>query len=136
MKTYTAPFAQTPQSSQVVLTAASVVGTGDTPTNTMLTATAGSDGALCTAVSFTPRATMAAGVAYLFASNDSGTTQRLIGAVNISAQTISTTAAPTSIAFAVSETTPLRMKAGERIYVGASVVPVAGIVVDTRWTDF
>lgn len=136
MKTYTAPFAQTAQSNQVVLTAASVLGTADAPTNSMLAATAGAEGALLTAITFTPRATVTAGVAYLFASSDSGTTQRLIAAVNMAAQTISTTVAPASVVFPFYETSPLRMEATERLYVSASAVPVGGIVVDARWTDF
>lgn len=136
-KTFTAPFAQTPQIKTAVVTSAAASISGDTPTNTVALLTAGADGAILTRLSAIPRATVTASSLLLYTSSDSGTTKRLIDSVLMPAQTVSTTAAIASTAFTnYSETTPLRLAAGEQLYVGSQVALASGIVFKAEYTDF
>lgn len=135
-KTYTAPFAQTPKTASAVCTAASVYA-GDTPTNTVLLLTAGADGALLTKLTAVPRATVTATSLLLFVSNDGGTTQRLVNSALMAAHTVATTTATAVTKFGdYSETAPLRLAAGDRLYVGAAVALASGIVFNAEYTDF
>ena len=123
-KTFTAPFAQTSKTGTAVLTAASTI-TNDTPTNTVEIATAGNDGAIVTSLSFMPRATVTATALYLFISKDKGTTLRLIDSELMSAYTMAaTTATPETKFVNISETTPIRLEAGDKLYVGIGVALV------------
>ena len=136
-KTFTAPFAQTPQIKTAVVTSAAASISGDTPTNTVALLTAGADGAILTRLSAIPRATVTASSLLLYTSSDNGTTKRLIDSVLMPAQTVSTTAAIASTAFTnYSETTPLRLAAGETLYVGSQVALASGIVFKAEYTDF
>lgn len=136
-KTFTAPFAQTPKNVTAVATAAVGTITGDSPTNTVVLLTAGADGAILTRLSAIPRATVTASSLVLFTSSDSGTTKRLIDSALMSAQTIATTTAITPTTFTTySETTPLRLAAGEQLYVGSQVALASGIVFKAEYTDF
>lgn len=136
-KTFIAPFAQTPKTATGVATIATSSITGDTPTNTIKLFTAGADGAILTRLWAIPRATVTASSLLLFISNDSGTTKRLIDSVLMSAQTISTTIAILSTKFSnYSETTPLRIAAGDEIYVGTQIECTDGIVFYTEYTEF
>lgn len=135
--TFTAPFAQTPKTLTAVSTLACVIGTADAPTNTTLLATAGADGALVTRIVCIPRGTVTATAMYLFISKDSGTTQRLIDSELISAYTLAATTAIPETTFAnISETTPIRLAAGDRLYIGAGVALAAGIVARCEATDY
>lgn len=135
-KTFTAPFAQTPKTGTAVLTLAGAI-TNDTPTNTELIATAGADGAIVTALSFMPRATVTATALYLFVSKDDGTTKRLIDSELMAAYTMSaTTATPETKFTNISETTPIRLEAGDKLYVSIGVALAGGIVAKCEWTDF
>lgn len=136
-KTFTAPFAQTPKNATAVVTGAAGSITGDTPTNTVVLLTAGADGAILTRLSAIPRATVTASSLVLFTSSDSGTTKRLIDSVLMSAQTVATTTAITSTSFSTyTETAPLRLQAGEQLYVGSQVALASGIVFKAEYTDF
>lgn len=136
-KTFTAPFAQTPQTATAVATGAAGSITGDTPTNTVLLLTAGADGAILTRLMAIPRATVTASSLCLWLSKDNGTTMRLIDSELMAAQTISTTAAIAETSFAnYSETAPLRLAAGDRLYVGSQVALASGIVFRAEYTDF
>lgn len=136
-KTFTAPFAQTPKNATAVATGAVGSITGDTPTNTVLLVTAGADGAILTRLSAIPRATVTASSLVLFTSSDAGTTMRLIDSALMAAQTVATTTAITATTFSTySETTPLRLQAGERLYVGSQVALASGIVFKAEFTDF
>lgn len=135
-KTFTAPFAQTPKTGTAVLTLAGAV-TNDTPTNTEEIATAGSDGALITSLSFVPRATVTATALYLFVSKDNGTTKRLIDSELMAAYTMAATTATPETKFAnISESTPIRLEAGDKLYVSAGVALAGGIVAKCEWMDF
>lgn len=136
-KTFTAPFAQTPKIATAVTTAACGTITGDTPTNTVLLFTAGADGAILTRLTATPRATNTASSLLLFTSSDSGTTKRLIDSATMAAQTLATTAGITSTTFSTyTETAPLRLAAGESLYVGNQVALASGVVFRAEYTDF
>lgn len=136
-KTFTAPFAQTPKTATAVATSAITNITTDAPTNTVLLMTAGVEGGILTRLMALPRATCTASSLCLFISKDGGTTQRLIDSEMMSAQTVSSTSAVAETAFSnYSETTPLRLEAGDKLYVGSQVALASGIVFRAEWTDF
>jgi hypothetical protein len=134
-KTFTAPFAQTPHTASAVVTGAATLT--DTPANTILLLTAGPDGAIVTNLSAIPRGTVTASSLVLFVSNDGGVTQRLKNSKLMAANTAATTTAVPVTAFSeYSETTPLRLGANDRLYVGSQVALAAGIVFNAEYTDF
>lgn len=133
--TFTAPFAQTPKTATAVCTAAATLT--DTPSNTVLLVTAGSDGAILTRLTAIPRATVTASSLVLFISKDSGTTQRLIDAELMAAYTMATTTLVAETTFSLyTETTPLRLEASDRLYVGSQVALAGGIVFRAEFTNF
>jgi hypothetical protein len=133
--TFTAPFAQTPKTATAVVTAVATLT--DTPANTVLLVTAGSDGAILTRLTAIPRATVTASSLVVFISKDNGTTQRLIDAELMAAYTMATTTLVPETTFALyTETTPLRLEAGDRIYVGSQVALAGGIVFRAEFTNF
>lgn len=142
-KTFTAPFAQTVNNSNVLIPTTAVALTGanslltDTPTNTVLLYTAGAEGSLVTSITTMPRVTITATVIYLFIASDASTI-RLIDSILMPAQTLSTTSAVLLSSFTnYTEDYPLRLKANEKLYVGTSVAPAAGqIVVAARGMDY
>lgn len=135
-KTFTAPFAQTPKTATAVVTAAATVGT-DSPSNTVLLMTAGADGCIVTALAAMPRATVTASSLLLYISKDNGTTQRLIDSELMAAHTVATTTAIPETTFArISESAPLRLEAGDKLYVGSQVALASGIVFTAQYTDF
>jgi hypothetical protein len=135
-KTFTAPFAQTPKCVTAVCTAANTTLT-DSPDDTVLLVTAGADGSIVTRIDATPRATVTAGVLYLYHSADAGTTRRLIDQVTMPADTVSTTDPGASVSFSkYSETAPLRLAASDRLYVGCSIAVTDGVVFRAEQSDF
>jgi hypothetical protein len=136
MKTFTAAFAQTPQTGSAVATLASVVTT-DAPTNTVLLGTAGADGAILTKLTAMPRATVTASGLYLFISQDSGTTKRMVDSALMAAYTwAATTDNEPTIFDAITEATAIRLEAGDEVYVSSAVALANGIVFHGEWTDF
>lgn len=135
-KTFTAPFAQSPKTATAVATGAATVTT-DSPSNTVLLLTAGADGAIVTALAAVPRATVTASSLCLWISKDAGTTQRLIDSELMSAFTVATTTAIPETTFSrISESSPLRLEAGDKLYVGSQVALASGIVFTAQYTDF
>ena len=135
-KTFTAPFAQTPKTGYAVCTTAGAV-TDDSPTNTALLVTAGSDGCIVTGVTAIPRGTVTATALYLFISKDSGTTKRLKYSESMGAQTLSSTTGIARTAFTdISEASPLRLEAADRLYCSAGVSLTNGIVFSASFVDF
>jgi hypothetical protein len=133
--TFTAPFAQTPKTATAVCTAVATLT--DTPANTQLLMTAGTDGAILTRLTAIPRATVTASSLVLFLSKDSGTTQRLIDSELMAAHTVAaTTAIPETYFANYSETSPLRLEAGDRLYVGSQVALAGGIVFRAEFTNY
>ncbi len=137
-KTFTAPFPQTPKTATAVVTAACVIGSADAPTNTVLLCTAhATEASILTNLSALPRATVGASSLLLFISNDAGTTKRLIDSELMAGQTVNTTTAINECQFArYSELTPLRLAAGDQLYVGSQVALAAGIVFKAELTDY
>lgn len=134
-KTFTAPFAQTPKNVTAATSAACATITGDSPTNTVKLLTAGTDGAILTRLWAMPRATVTASSLLLFTSSDSGTTKRLIDSALMAAQTLATTTAITTTPFPTyTESAPLRLQAGEELYVGNQVA--GNVVFKAEYTDF
>lgn len=134
--TFTAPFAQTPKTATAVVTAAGTFA-NDTPSNTSLLLTAGTNGCLVTALSALPRNTATASKLMLFLSKDTGTTKRFIDSALMAAYTsATTTATPLTIFTTVSNSTPLRLEAGDQLYVGSAVALADGIVFSAEYTDF
>lgn len=135
-KTFTAPFAQSPKTATAVATAVATI-TDDAPSNTVLLLTAGSDGAILTRLTAIPRATVTASSLVLYISSDGGTTKRLIDSTLMSAATVNTTTAVAVTTFSTySETTPLRLAASDKLYVGTQVALSGGIVFKAEYTDF
>lgn len=130
------PFAQTTKTGTAVATLAGAITT-DTPTNTVLIATAGLEGALLTSLTAIPRATVTASALYLFISKDAGVTTRLVDSALMSAHTVATTTAIPVTNFAnISETTPIRLEAGDALYISSGVALASGIVFTAQTTDF
>jgi len=135
-KTFTAPFAQTPKTATAVVTAAATISS-DAPTGTVLLMTAGTDGALLTRLFAMPRVSVTANSLVLYLSKDAGTTIRMIDSETLATQTLATSAAVNETVFTnYSESTPLRLEANDRLYVGAQAAVAGGVVFRCEWMDF
>ena len=137
-KTFTAPFAQTPKTLAVAVTAALGGLTTSTVTGASLVATAGADGAVVTKLTAMPRGTVAATALDLFIVKAGAPTVYLpIDSELMAAYTSATTTATPETTFGnISLDTPLRLEAGDKLYVGTEVVLAAGIVFYAEWMDF
>jgi hypothetical protein len=133
--TNTAAFAQTPKTSTAIATGADDLTSA--PANTVLVATAGTDGALITGLIASPRTTVTASSLHLFISKDSGTTKILVDSALMAAHTVAaTTAVPLTAFERITETTALRLEAGDELYVGSGVALAGGIAFTAQWTNF
>lgn len=145
-KTNTAVFAQNPKTATVVMTAAvaltgagSIADTASAVSGTSLLMTAGAEGAIVTRLQYLPRGTISATVAYLFVrrAGQPASERVLIDQVSLPAVTISTTAAATkSVSTLATEVSPLRLGAGDELYVGMSVAASVGVAAYAEFTDF
>jgi hypothetical protein len=144
-KTNVAVFAQTPLTSAKVLSAAvSQTGTGSiSDVNNAVTGavellTAGADGAIVTRAHLQPRGTIAATVAYLFIrpANAGENEIIMIDSTLLSAVTMTVTATSTKTAFTISEASPLRLGAGDKLFAAISVAQSVGITAYTEYTNF
>jgi len=147
-KTFTAPFAQTPNTASCKVTTAVAltpngVDSQTTVTNSVLLLTAGSDGAIMTELSAMPMATVTASQLCVWSSTDSGTTKTLVMSSLMAAYTMAATTQNVPTGFkhsdnstVISETAPYRLKASEALYVGTLVTNATGIVFNARYTDF
>lgn len=135
-KTFTCPFAQTPRTGTAVVTAAAANITSDAPTNLSLIATAGPDGAIVTRVWAIPRGTVSASSLILCIAGADGAV-RVIDSEAMPSFAASTSAALPETQFAsYSEATPIRLAAGDKLYVGSQVANAQGICFRIEWTDF
>ena len=146
--TFTAPFAQTPNRASAVATTAVAltpngVDSSATVTNSVLLATAGANGALLTELYALPRATCTASQLCIWSSPDSGTTKYLVASALMGAYTMAATTQNVPTVFkhsdnstVISETNPLRLKAGESLYCGTLVTLATGIVFTAVYVDF
>ena len=146
-KTFTAPFAQTPQTASAVATAAvslttSGVEQSATVTNSVLLMTAGVDGSILTSLSAMPRATVTATALWIWSSTDGGTTKNLIASALMPAYTLAATTENARTVFkhadgtVISESAPLRLAASEKLYIGIGVNLASGIMFNARYSDF
>lgn len=135
--TPTAVFAQTPKTADAAVTAAlGNLGT-DAPTGLSLLMTAGANGCIVSRLSAAPRGTVTASGLCLFLSRDNGVTVRLKDSVTMAAQTVAVTSGITPTIFPnYAETKPMRLAAGDKLYVGSQVALAAGIVFSVEYTDF
>lgn len=135
-KTNTAAFAQDPKTFTAVATTAVGSLTDDSPTNTVALVTAGAEGAIVTRLTAIPRATVTAMALYIFLSKDSGTTKRLVRSALMGAHTVDPTTAIPVVDFGFTEAEPLRLEAGDELYVGIGVTASSGVVFAAEATDF
>lgn len=135
-KTPTAAFAQNPKTFTVVATGAVSGLATDAPTNTVELLTAGTEGAIVTSVTAMPRGTVTASSLLLFLSKDGGATKRLLASALMQAHTVSATTMIPVSRFDFSEMSPLRLEAGDRIFVGTAVLAADGIVFSAQATDY
>lgn len=138
--TFTAPFAQTYKTGTAVVTAALTGIDTDTPTGTQLLATAGINGALVTKVTAIPRGTVTASSLLLFIVKpvvaQATPTYRLIDSELMAAYTLATTTAiPETVFGNISPTLPLRLEAGDMLYVGSQVAAATGITFYSEQAD-
>lgn len=133
--TFVAPFVQTYKTQAAVVTAA-LTGIGtSTVTGAVAVATAGTNGALITRLTALPRATVAASSLVLFLVKASAPTVfNLIDSELMAAYTLSaTTAIPETTFGNINDDTPIRLEAGDILYVGSQVALAAGIVFKAEW---
>ncbi|MBL8774065.1 MAG: hypothetical protein JNK30_21945 [Phenylobacterium sp.] len=97
--------------------------------------TAGAQGAVVYGLKATPRGTLTATRLELYLSKDAGVTRRLIRSVLMGAHTVAVTTAIPSTDFGITESTPLRLAGGDRLYVGIGVSLAAGVVFDAQYED-
>jgi len=131
-------YVQTQKTGSAVVTAAAANIATNTPTNLIpLGDAAGVNGALVTKVTAMPRATITASSLLLFTSKDNGATYGLVDSELMAAYTLSaTTAIPETTFGNISPANPLRLEAGERLYVGSQVLLAAGIVFRSEGANF
>lgn len=135
-KTYTRPFPQTQRTATAVAVNAGV-STSDTPTNTVLLYTASAEGALLTKLTALPRATVTASSLNLYISKDNGVTFRLKDSALMAAYTAAATTAKPKTAFdAITEAAPIRLEAGDKLYVQSEVALASGIVFNAEISEF
>jgi hypothetical protein len=144
--TFTAPFAQTPNTASAKVTTAVAltpngVDSTITVTNSVLLCTAGVNGAIMTELSALPMATVTASQLVVWSSPDAGTTKNMVMSSLMAAYTLAATTqnVPTSFkhsdnATVISEASPYRLKAGESLYVGTLVT--GNIMFNARYSDF
>ena len=145
-KTFTAAFAQTPKTNSVMLTAAvaltganSLADPASAVNNTSLLYTAPAEGAIVTDLRFVPRATttLMGGMFFIRHSAKPSTERHYQGCVVIPANTVSVSSPPVSYVISnISETTPLRLGAGDEVHVGLTVANTGGITAAIQATEF
>lgn len=131
-------YVQTQKTGSAVATVAvGSIGT-NAPTNLVpLGDAAGINGALVTKVIALPRGNVTASSLLLYSSKDNGVTYSLIDSELMPAYTFAvTTAVPETTFGNISPSSPLRLEAGERLYVGSQVLLAAGIQFRSEGANF
>ena len=137
-KVHTAPFAQAARIQTAVATAAVTGLATNTPTGTVALLTAGAEGCIVTRITAIPRATVTASSLVLFlVKSGAPTVYHLIDSELMAAHTVAaTTAIPETTFGNISDSTPLRLDAGDTLHVGSQVALAAGIVFTAQWMDY
>lgn len=123
--TYTAPFAQTPKSNAVDLTAAVAVGTAGT-----VIVTAGANGCVVTSIRATAKGTLSASGINI---NKAG---KPIRSETLPSYTYAAGAKLPQVAFDVSLTAPIELAAGETLDASVLVAQGSGVTVFATWKDY
>ena len=135
-------FAQTPRLVKAVVTAAVGNIATDTPTNVVELMTAGQKGSLLTKLTAMPRATATANSLVLFVTKaDESPTPHskyaLKDSALMAALTLSVTAEITQTSFSkITPANPIRLAAGDKLWVGTQVALTSGIVFVGEGADF
>lgn len=136
-KTPTAPFAQAARIRTAVATSAVASLATDAPTGTVALLTAGPEGCVVTRITAIPRATVTASSLVLFLKKAGDPALRLIDSELMAAHTVAaTTAIPETVFSNFSDSTPLRLDAGDELHVGTQVALASGIVFAADWMDY
>jgi hypothetical protein len=104
-------------------------------TNAVKLLTPGASGSLLYSLRAIPRATVTATQLQLFRSPDNGTTMYLLTTALMAAYTMAQTTQALPTSFEYTETTPLRVAAGDTLWVGIGVALASGIVFDAACED-
>lgn len=134
--TFTAPFVQNYRTKAAVVTAAIPVTQATVVAGMLPLATAGVNGAVVTKLTAIPRATVAASALMLWLKKPADVVPYLIDSELMAAYTQAVTTAVPETAFTnISDDTPIRLEAGDILYVGSEVALAAGIVFKAEWGD-
>lgn len=125
--------AQAVKSASAVATAAKT--TLSDSTNAVKLLTPGANGSVLYGLKALARATVTATKVQLYRSPDNGTTMNLIATTVMAAYTMTNTDAQAVTDFGYTETSPLRVAAGDTLWIGASVALAGGIVFDAQYED-
>jgi hypothetical protein len=125
--------AQAIKSADAVCTAAKT--TYNDSTNAVRLVTAGANGSILYGLKAIPRATVTATQLQLYRSPDNGTTMQFINSALMAAYTMANTTAAPVTDLGYTETAPLRIAAGDTLWVGAAVALAGGIVFDAQYED-
>ncbi|MDH1590674.1 hypothetical protein, partial [Stutzerimonas stutzeri] len=130
-------FAQAARIQTAVVTAAVANLATDTPTGTIAVLTAGPEGCIVTRVMAIPRATTNGTSLVLLLKKAGQPAIRLIDSELMAAATVNTTTAiPETVFGNISDSTPLRLDAGDELHVGSQVALASGIVFAAQWMDY
>lgn len=122
---FTAPFAQTPKTNAVDLTAATAVGAVGT-----VLVTAGANGCVVTSIRATPKGTVTASGINV---NKSG---KVIRSETLPAYTSALTAKLPQVAFDITPSTPIELGPNETLDVSLLVAQAAGVTFFATWKDY
>ncbi|VVO30324.1 hypothetical protein [Pseudomonas fluorescens] len=125
MNTFEAPFAQTPRTNAVVLTAATAIGTAGT-----VLVTAGPNGCVVTSVRATPNGALTATGVDL---NKAGKAFR---SEAFAAYTLLLTAKRPQLTFDIAPNATLELGPNETLDVSLLVAQAAGVTVSAAWKDY
>jgi len=143
-KSNLAVFAKDNKTSSAVVTVAySVSGVNSvsdmTPQNTQLLMAAGTEGALLTQLKAMSLGTITATQAAIFVrkSTDAANIRKLLSTVLMSAQSVSATTKVSEYEFTIaSQSSPLRLEAGDELYFGTAIAQSAGVIAHAAYSDF
>lgn len=124
---------QSVKSANAVCTAAKT--TYADSTNAVKLLTPGSNGSVLYGLKAVPRATVTATQLQLYRSPDNGTTMYFINSALMTGYTMAQTTPAPVTDFGYSETLPLRVAAGDTLWVGAGVALSGGISFDAQYED-
>jgi hypothetical protein len=124
---------QAVKTANAVATAAKTTYADSTNAEKLLTA--GANGSVLYGLKAIPRATVSATQLQLYRSPDDGATLYLIGSALMTAYTMANNTAAPATDFGYAETTPLRLSAGDSLWVAAAVALAGGIAFDAQYED-